>query len=163
MCAIGLGPWGMISPRNHGMFCNPMKNLLGQNPPLVLVIDHEQTVLEEVTAVLASANIACHCCTEPDDALATAAKTPPALILCDTSLFGESGPETCERIRKQPGLEDVPVMFLSTAQSPDIIRRSHGANSTYCVRKPFSPDVLLGLIDSVLGALQAADVDAVEK
>jgi CheY-like chemotaxis protein len=138
---------------------NPMKNRLGQVPPLVLVIDDHRQTLDEVAATLGSANIACHCCTQADEAFAMALRNPPDLILCDTNLFGESGPETCERIRQQPGLHHVPVMFLSTAQIPDVIRRSHDSTSTYCLRKPFAANVLLGLIDAAIGAtpLLAAD------
>jgi CheY-like chemotaxis protein len=139
-----------------------MKNRLGQVPPLVLVIDNEQQVLDEVAATLGSANIACHCCTQPDEAFAVALRNPPDLILCDTNMFGESGPETCERIKRQPGLENIPVMFLSTAQMPDVIRRSHGSNSTYSLRKPFAPDVLVGLIDAAIGATPLAAAEAVQ-
>jgi DNA-binding response OmpR family regulator len=139
-----------------------MKDRLGQVPPRVLVIDDQQQTLDEVAATLGSANIACQCCTRPDEAFAVALQNPPDLILCDTNLFGESGPETCERIKQQLGLEHVPVMFLSTAQIPDIIRRSHGASSTYCLRKPFAPDVLVGLIDAAIGATPLAAADAAQ-
>jgi CheY-like chemotaxis protein len=128
-----------------------MSNLLGQRLPLVLIIDDNQEILEEVAAVLLSANIASHGCTRSEEAFAVATESQPDLILCDMNLFGESGPEVCERIRQQPGLERIPVMFLSTSQMPDIIRRSHGSSSTYCIRKPFSPDVLLGLIETAIG------------
>jgi CheY-like chemotaxis protein len=135
-----------------------MNNRPGQVPPLVLVIDEDRQSLEKMAATLDSANIAHHCCSRPDEAFAAAVQTPPDLILCDTNLFGESGPETCERIKQQPGLEHVPVMFLSTAQVPDIIRRSHGANSTYSLRKPFAADALIGLIDAAIGVGSAAEL-----
>ena len=118
---------------------------------LVLVIDDERAVLDEVTTVLSRANFACRCCTTAEEAIAAALETPPDLILCDISLHGESGLETCERIRQQMGLEDVPVMFLSGAQLPDIIRRSYAAGGIYCLRKPFDPDVLIELIDQAVG------------
>jgi len=131
-----------------------MKNPFTQDSPLVLVIDDEQEMLDRVAAVLVSANIACRCCTRPDEAFAIAVEALPDLILCDLNLFGESGPEVCEQIKRQPGLEAVPVMFLSAAQMPDIIRRSHGSTSTYCIRKPFAPNVLLGLIDTAIRSQQ---------
>ena len=64
-------------------------------------------------------------CHLPDEALAAVLATPPDLILCDWNLGGENGLEMCEQIKRQPGLENVPVMFLSAAQRPDIIRRCH--------------------------------------
>lgn len=48
-------------------------------------------------------------------------------------------------------MENVPVMFLSNAQRPDVIRRAQGIGSgVYCLRKPFAPKVLVELIDQAL-------------
>jgi CheY-like chemotaxis protein len=41
-------------------------------------------------------------------------------------------------------------MFLSGAQIPDIIRRSHAAGGTYYLRKPFDPEVLVELVQKAL-------------
>jgi sigma-B regulation protein RsbU (phosphoserine phosphatase) len=127
-----------------------MKNQSPQTSPLVLVIDDEQEILDHVKAVLNAANMVARCCARPEDAFAVALETPPSLILCDMNLFGESGPEVCERIKRQPGLETTPVVFLSAAQMPDIIRRGQGATSTYCIRKPFASNVLTELISTAI-------------
>ena len=118
---------------------------------LVLVIDDDREVLDEVSGVLCGANLACCCCTTTKEALAAVEATPPDLILCDVHLRGESGLETCQQIKRQPGLEDVPVMYLSAAQLPDIIRRSDAAGGIYWLRKPFAANVLIELIDQALG------------
>ncbi|MCE5302376.1 MAG: response regulator [Planctomycetaceae bacterium] len=127
-----------------------------QEQPMVLVVDHERQVLEEVTAVLAAAKIACHCCTTCEEALDAVQATPPDLILCDANLQGESGLDLYDRLRSRPGLEQVPVMLLSGTQLPDIIRRSHAVGGIYCLRKPFDPNVLIELIDQALGVPETA-------
>jgi CheY-like chemotaxis protein len=118
--------------------------------PLVLVVDDEPEVLEEVAAVLRRANFACTTCSSADEAIAAARRQPPDLILSDINLHGRSGLEMCEQIKQNPELSDVPVMFLSGAQIPDIIRRSHAVGGTYYLRKPFDPEVLVELIDKAL-------------
>ena len=123
--------------------------------PLVLVVDDEREVLDEVMAVLSKASFACCCCTSSQEAMAAVQATPPHLILCDVNLQGESGLELCEQITQLPGLEEVPVMFLSGAQLPDIIRRSFASGGIYCLRKPFDPDVLVELIDQAIGVPEA--------
>jgi CheY-like chemotaxis protein len=133
----------------------PMK-AFGNEQPLVLVVDDEREVLDQVTTALSRANFACHCCTTSDEAMAAAQANPPDLILCDVNLQGESGLTLYERIKQQPGLEAVPVMFLSGVQLPDVIRRSHPAGGIYCLRKPFSADVLVELIDQALGVTEGA-------
>jgi CheY-like chemotaxis protein len=120
------------------------------HPPLILAIDDEPGVLEDLAAVLGSAGYQCHCCGTAEAAIEFARSTPPDLILSDISLNGQSGLEMCERIKEDPGLQHVPVMFLSGAQIPDIIRRSHAVGGTYYLRKPFDPDVLVELIDKAL-------------
>jgi CheY-like chemotaxis protein len=137
-----------LEPKLEGT--EPMKDF-GNEQPLVLVIDDEQGVLDEVKEVLSQANLACHCCTTCEEAMATAQATSPDLILCDVNLQGISGLDLYERIREQPGLESVPVMFLSGVQLPDIIRRSYADGGIYCLRKPFDPTVLIELIDQALG------------
>lgn len=123
---------------------------LDPKQPLILVVDDEPEVLEEVATVLTAARFACRCCTTAEDAMAAAEASPPDLIISDINLHGCSGLEMCERIKQNKALEDVPVMFLSGAQIPDIIRRSHAAGGTYYLRKPFDPEVLVELIDKAL-------------
>ena len=118
--------------------------------PLVLLIDDEAQVLGELAAVLASAGYACHCCDNAEAAVRFAGTTPPDLIISDINLDGHSGLEMCERIKTDHDLKDVPVMFLSGAQIPDIIRRSHAVGGTYYLRKPFDAEVLLELVDKAL-------------
>jgi len=75
---------------------------------------------------------------------------PPELIISDINLHGHSGLEMCEELKSHAELSDVPVMFLSGAQIPDIIRRSHAVGGTYYLRKPFDPEVLVELVHKAL-------------
>ncbi|NLE38429.1 MAG: response regulator [Pirellulaceae bacterium] len=118
--------------------------------PLVLVVDDEVEILGEVATVLAGAGYVCQCCNNAEDALRFAEANTPDLILSDINLGGHSGLRMCEELKKQSHLRDVPVMFLSGAQIPDIIRRSHAVGGAYYLRKPFDPEVLLELVDKAL-------------
>jgi DNA-binding response OmpR family regulator len=138
------------------MMNNEVRNVMkdfGQDRPLILVIDGEQKETETIGELLREAGFGCQGCSTPEEAIAASAANPPDLVICDWNLHGEDGIETCRRIREQTGASDLPIMFLSGAQRPDVIRRSqiveHGA---YCLRKPFAPKVLLELIDQVLAA-----------
>jgi two-component system, sensor histidine kinase and response regulator len=125
--------------------------------PLVLVVDSEIDVLQQMSEALAESEFGCCCCASAAEAIAAAQATPPDLIVCDLNLRGESGSETCRQIKLYPGMENVPVMFLSGAQRPDIIRRSHvAADGVYCLRKPFAPNVLVKLIDQAIGVTPSA-------
>jgi CheY-like chemotaxis protein len=127
----------------------------GNEQPLVLVVDDDRDVLDKVTSALSQANLTCRCCTTCEEAIAAAQEAHPDLILCDVNLHGESGLDLYERLMQQPGMKQVPVMFLSGAQLPDIIRRRYAAGGTYCLRKPFDAGVLVELIDQALGVPEA--------
>jgi len=117
---------------------------------VILLVDDEPEVLGEVSAVLNAAGYACQCCSTAAQALEKAREITPDLIISDIQLQGETGLEMCERLRQELSLYDVPVMFLSGAQIPDIIRRSHAAGGTYYLRKPFDPEVLVELVHKAL-------------
>jgi len=72
------------------------------------------------------------------------------LLICDVSLGGQSGLEVCREIRRLPGMMDVPVMFVSSTQVPDIVRRSHDAGAAYYLRKPLDSEVLIDLVGKAL-------------
>jgi CheY-like chemotaxis protein len=120
------------------------------NKTLVLVVDDEPDVLGEVAAILGGAGYRCHCCCNAEAAAEFVSSETPDLIISDINLAGRSGLEMCERIKENADFKEVPVMFLSGAQIPDIIRRSHAAGGTYYLRKPFDPEVLLELVDKAL-------------
>jgi len=126
-----------------------MKHL--RQDSLILVVDSDSKTVDEVATVLAKADFSCRCCTTVEEAVAAAESCSPELIVSGASLQGQSGLEACERIRREGSLRDVPVMFLCGGQVPDIIRRNDALGSTYYLRKPFDPDVLVELIDTALG------------
>ena len=62
----------------------------------------------------------------------------------------ESGLDLCRELRLENNNSDVPVLFVSRNQAPDIIRRTHDAGGAYYLRKPFDPDVLIELVGTAL-------------
>jgi len=128
--------------------------------PLILVVDHEQALLDAVTAVLTASGFACRCCTSAEQAVAEAEHAVPDLILSDTNLQGDSGVEIGRLLQQHPRLADVPTMFLSGAQIPDIIRRSNGVRGAYYLRKPFDAEVLIELIETALRRSRMAEVSS---
>ncbi|MBL9124799.1 MAG: response regulator [Planctomycetaceae bacterium] len=117
---------------------------------LVLAIDDEPAVLAEVASVLGMAGYCCVTAANGADALALALKLRPDLIISDINLAGESGLDLCEQIQDQPALSEIPVVFLSGAQIPDVVRAAHAAGGTYYLRKPFDGGVLEEIVEKAL-------------
>lgn len=129
---------------------------LSPQAPQVLLVDDEVEILHETAAVLVAAGYRCHPCSTPEAAVELAQATTPDLILTDMSLGSCNGVQLCEEIRQRAELRDVPVMFLSASQIPDIIRRHNSVGSAYYLRKPIDAVVLVELIEHVLCAPHAA-------
>ncbi|HEY1786344.1 MAG TPA: response regulator [Pirellulales bacterium] len=115
-------------------------------PARILVIDDQAEVVDGLTTMLAAAGYDCHSASDDHMATDMAARVQPDLILCDINLHGVSGIELCDQLKQLDGLADVPTMFLSGAQMPDIIRRAHA----WHVRRLLEPQVILKLIEQAL-------------
>jgi len=126
-----------------------MKSLARQ-PAELLVIDSDPLTLMGTAAVLDMAGYLCHCARGRQAATKAAQTIALDLVICDVNLAGESGLELCRDLRTLPGMQDVPVMFVSTSQLPDIVRRTHEAGGAYYLRKPFDPNVLVELVGKAL-------------
>ena len=116
----------------------------------ILAIDDDAGVLADLAQALGAAGYSYHLCADHEAARALTVRLTPDLIISDINIGNHSGLELCEELKRQAGLADVPVMFLSGAQIPDIIRRAHAAGGTYYLRKPFDPHVLLELVEKAL-------------
>ena len=116
----------------------------------VLVIDDEQAIVDELVEFLWHNGFDPTVCMTAADALEAARSDVFDLIISDINLGTASGLELCQRIHELENSNETPVIFLSGAQIPDIIRRSRSAGGTYYVRKPFDPEVMLELIDKAM-------------
>ncbi|MEX2175915.1 MAG: response regulator [Pirellulaceae bacterium] len=125
-------------------------NSLASHPAEILIIDEDPLTLLAAAATLDTAGYICHCARGRQSALKAAATIGLDLVICDVHLADESGLEVCRDLRRLPGMQDVPVMFVSASQLPDIVRRSHEAGGAYYLRKPFDPDVLVELVAKAL-------------
>jgi CheY-like chemotaxis protein len=125
-------------------------DFMTNDQPVVMVIDDEAEIVSALARLLSSAGYLVHCCHDYESAVATVRACTPDLILSDINLGGQSGLWLCEQIKREERLGQIPVIFLSGAQIPDIVRRAREAGGVYFLRKPFDPQVLLELVDKAL-------------
>lgn len=121
-----------------------------REPAEILLVDDDMLALTATAATLDMAGYVVHQARDRQAALKAGRTLALDLVICDVNLAGESGLELCRDLRKLPGMEDVPTMFVSASQLPDIVRRSHEAGGAYYLRKPLDPDVLVELVGKAL-------------
>jgi len=125
-------------------------NATNREPAELLLIDEDSIALTAAADALEAAG---HIVYQAGDRLAALriARTEGLdLVICDMHVAGDSGVELTRELRRLPGMQDVPVMFISRTQLPDIVRRSHEAGAAYYLRKPLDPEVLTDLVGKAL-------------
>lgn len=125
-------------------------NTIAREPAEILLVDDDPLALTGAAAVLDRAGYIVHQAMDRLAALKAARNLGLDLVICDVNLAGESGLELCRELRRMPGMQDVPMMFISATQLPDIVRKSHEAGGAYYLRKPLDPEVLVELVGKAL-------------
>jgi CheY-like chemotaxis protein len=125
-------------------------NLNRNEPAEILVIDDDLLAMSGISAALEAAGHIVYQARDRVAALRIARAKALDLLICNLSLAGDSGLEVTRELRLLPGMQDVPSMFVSRTQLPDIVRRSHEAGAAYYLRKPIDPEVLVDLVGKAL-------------
>jgi two-component system chemotaxis response regulator CheY len=125
-------------------------NATTREPAEILIVDEDALTLAAATTALDSAGHIVYQARDRRSALKIASTQALDLLICDVNLGNDSGLDLFREMRKLPGMQDVPVMFISRTQLPDIVRRSHEAGAAYYLRKPLDPDVLIDLVGKAL-------------
>jgi len=123
---------------------------LAHEPAVILIVDNDPIMLTGIAAVLNMSGYECHCARDAVAATKAVQTLALDLIICDVDLGQHSGLDLCSQLRQLPGVVDVPLMFISSSQTADIVRRSHAAGGAYYLRKPFDPEVLIELVSKAL-------------
>jgi chemotaxis family two-component system response regulator Rcp1 len=72
------------------------------------------------------------------------------LVLLDLNIPGKSGLEILRYLRKDPELDAVPVLTVSSSENPDDIRRIYEASANAYLAKPTDPDEFIQMITAAV-------------
>ena len=81
----------------------------------------------------------------------TAAGRPPDLILLDIMMPEMDGYEVCRRLKAEPTLRDIPVIFLTARSEPDDEEKGRELGAVDYIVKPIMPETLIARVSSHLG------------
>jgi len=91
--------------------------------------------------------------TAPDgpSGIAAATEDSPDLIILDVVMPDMTGYEVCRQLRAKPGLQDTPVLLLTSLQDPQVDVLGRGIGETFTMSKPSDPEMIVNIIGQVLG------------
>jgi two-component system chemotaxis response regulator CheY len=81
---------------------------------------------------------------------------PYDLVVLDLNMPDIGGIEVVEFVRGQDKLKSLPIIIVTTRGDEESRVRALAAGATRFMTKPFSPDVILAEVESVLGPGQEA-------
>jgi len=128
----------------------------------ILLVDDEKDILEFISYNLKKEGYEVFTARNGRDGIEMARKYLPQLILLDVMMPEMDGIETCEEIRKIPGLENTVIAFL-TARGEDYsqIAGFEAGGDDYII-KPIKPKVLISRIRALLKRYEYISSDATE-
>lgn len=78
----------------------------------------------------------------------------PDLVMLDVRMPKLTGYEACKRIKAEPELASIPVLFLSAKGQESEIEQGMAAGAEDYLLKPFAPDQLVERVKQVLAKYQ---------
>lgn len=116
----------------------------------LLVVDDAPAALRLMVTTLEQAGHRARPANSGELALAAIAHEHPELILLDIHMPGLSGLAVCDRLKADPRLQDIPILFISGAN--DVSERREGLRhgAVDFIVKPFDPEELLARVNNHL-------------
>ncbi|MEJ2010898.1 MAG: response regulator [Anaerolineales bacterium] len=118
----------------------------------ILIAEDERDIRELVAFTLERHGFAVISSADGRTALELAAKEQPDLALLDVRMPRMDGYEVCRRIKADPTLTHIPVIFLSAKGQEAEVQAGLEAGAQAYIIKPFSMDDLISQIQKTLRA-----------
>ena len=84
------------------------------------------------------------------DALRLVKESEPHLVLLDVKLPDINGMDVCRKIKEDPRLKDVPVIFLTAKGGGDALAEGFESGAVMYINKPFTANKLLTIVNTML-------------
>jgi CheY-like chemotaxis protein len=118
--------------------------------PRVLFADDDQILHRLMDVNFRVAGIELDAVHRGDEALRRIREAPPDALILDATMPGMDGHEVYRRLRDDPALADLPVIFLTGRSAEEF--RAYDDDRVHVMTKPFDP---AHLVELVRGAFEA--------
>ena len=112
----------------------------------VLVVEDEDEIQEFVKIVLEMEGYGVLQARSGREALVIVERDRPDVVLLDISMAGLSGIDVCRMMKANSSLARIPVYMLSARTREEDRNASFAAGADGFIRKPFTPEELLGAV-----------------
>jgi len=117
---------------------------------VILIADDKQSSRELLRAILEHANYVVVEASDGDEALLMASEANPQLVILDIHMPKRDGFGVIKELRKDPALQDLPIVALTASASLDDRDRIMDSGFDACLVKPIGPAKLRDAVASLL-------------
>jgi two-component system OmpR family response regulator len=116
----------------------------------ILVIDDEPEITEIVETFLEESGYQVAVENSPSEAVEKARAFKPDVVLLDIMMPGVDGYDICQQLKADSQFAGVPIIFLTGKDRTDDMGRSFRSGGDMFIKKPFSCERLLEIVNIVL-------------
>ena len=132
-----------------GLAGSPAWNRVPPSRPRLLVVDDDSKLVAVVAGWLGGiADV--YTATTSAHALALAAVVPPHVAIIDIVLPRMDGFLLAQRLRREPGLLELPVIFITGSDRLDVVARADELGGATLLYKPLQEDALQSAVVALL-------------
>ena len=113
------------------------------NKKRILVVDDERYMQRLLQFILEKTGATVETAGSGEAALTILRKCPADLVILDLVMAGLDGFDTVRAMRKEPGLEAIPVIMLTSRGQAEPCDKAAGLGIVAYFTKPFSPTELI--------------------
>ena len=115
----------------------------------ILVVDDDEIHLKTVRHILMTQGYSVLAANSGEYGLQIAKTQTPDLIILDVILPGIKGREVCKRLKSDPTTKEIPVMFLTSKDSPDDIQAEFDLGAIRHLTKPVNAKILTETVKEI--------------
>jgi two-component system, sensor histidine kinase and response regulator len=116
----------------------------------ILIAEDSRTQAEQLSHYLSTRGFAITVTRDGREALATALRNKPAIVITDVVMPEMDGYTLCSEIKSLPDLRDVPVVLLTSLSGPQDIVKGLECGADSFIRKPYDEKYLLSRVEYIL-------------
>jgi len=117
-----------------------------KHAPVILIVDDVSANLKTLSEIMRRSGYQTRPAQSGELALKAAQADPPDLILLDILMPGMDGYEVCRRLKQDPRLRDIPVLFISALEEASQKTAAFEAGGVDYITKPFHKEEVLARV-----------------
>jgi DNA-binding response OmpR family regulator len=114
--------------------------------PRVLLVDDDPVIVRLLEVNFRLAGFRVEGAFRGEEAIEKAHESRPDAIVLDVMMPGLDGYDVCRRLRADPDLASIPIVFLTARAQDEDVAKGKSLGVVDYVTKPFDPESLVALI-----------------